>query len=118
MKLTFLADLTGSRAAEAVLLHIYHYGESYGRAISSDLRISLDSVQRQLDKFEGAGLLVCKRQGRTLIYTWNAKKRAAKRLQDLVEVAYEGIPLEERERRFWVRRHHRSKDKPIIYSKP
>ena len=118
MKLTFLADLTGSRAAEAVLLHIYHYGESYGRAISSDLKVSLDSVQRQLDKLEGAGLLVCKRQGRTLVYTWNAKKRAANRLKDLVGIAYEGMSLEVREMRFSVRRRPRSKDKPVIYSKP
>jgi DNA-binding transcriptional ArsR family regulator len=118
VKLTFLAELTGSRAAEAVLLHIFHYGESYGRAISSDLKISLDSVQRQLDKLEGAGLLVCKRQGRTLIYTWNTRKRAAGRLKDLVEIAYEGMSLEERETRFPVRRRPRSKDKPIIYSKP
>lgn len=116
--MTFLADLTGSRAAEAVLLHIFHYGESYGRAISSDLKVSLDSVQRQLEKFENNGLLVCKRQGRTLIYTWNLKMRSAKRLRELVEVAYEGIPLPENERIFPIRRRPRSKDKPVIYRAP
>ncbi len=118
MEMTVLGEVFGSSAAEAVLLHIYHYGESYGRAISSDFKITLFSVQRQLDKFEKAGVLVCKKQGQTLVFTWNAKSRFATRMKDLVEVVYEGMSLEERETRFPVRRRPRSKDKPIIYSKP
>ena len=117
MEMTALGEVFGGSAAEAVLLHIYHYGESYGRAISSDFNVTLFSVQRQLDKFEKAGVLVCKKQGKTLVFTWNAKSRFAKRLKDLVEVVNEGMSLEEREPRFSVRRRPRSKDKPVIYSK-
>jgi len=86
MKLTTLADILGSASAEAALLHLYHYGESYGRAVAADFGVSLDSVQKQLDKFERAGLLICKRQGRTLVYNWNPKSRAASRLRELVAV--------------------------------
>lgn len=111
MKSGVLAELFGSRAAEAALLHLYHYGESYGRAISSDLQISLDSVQRQLDKFERSGVLVSKRHGRTLLYTWNPKSRVASRLRDLVDVVYTGIPLERRQLLFQTRRRPRSKGK-------
>lgn len=118
MKLTFLADLLGSSAAEAALLHLFHYGESYGRAIASDFGVSLDSVQRQLDKFERTGILVSKWQGRTLIFSWNPKSRAANRLKDLVAVAYDGIPTEVSAEKFATRRGPRTKDKPIIYSKP
>lgn len=117
MELTALGEVFGGSAAEAVMLHVYHYGESYGRAISSDFNISLFPVQRQLDKFERAGVLVCKKQGKTLLFTWNLKSRFAKRVKDLVEVVYEGMSLEEREMRFPVRRRPRTKDKPIIYSK-
>lgn len=117
MEMTVLGEVLGGSAAEAVLLHIYHYGESYGRAISSDFNITLFSVQRQLDKFEKAGVLVCKKQGKTLVFTWNAKSRFAKRMKDLVDVVYEGMSLEERERRFPVRRRPRSTDKPIVYRK-
>ena len=116
--MTVLGDVLGSRAAEAVLLHVYHYGESYGRAVSSDFGLTLYPIQRQLDKFEKAGVLVRKTHGRTVVFTWNAKSRFAKRMKDLVEVVYEGMPLEEREARFSVRRRPRSKDKPIIYHKP
>ena len=118
MKLTILADLLGSLAAEAALLHLFHYGESYGRAISADFGVSLDSVQKQLDKLERTGILISKWQGRTLVYTWNPKSRAAGRLKELVSVAYEGISPEISVVKFATRRGHRSKDKPIIYSNP
>jgi DNA-binding transcriptional ArsR family regulator len=118
MKLTFLADLTGSLAAEAALLHLFHHGETYGRAVSADFGVSLDSVQKQLDKLERTGILISKWQGRTLIFNWNPKSRAASRLKDLVGVAYEGISSEISSMKFATRRRHRSKDKPIIYSEP
>ncbi|NJM37193.1 MAG: ArsR family transcriptional regulator [Akkermansiaceae bacterium] len=118
MNSTALAELFGSRAAESVLLHLYHYGETYGRAVSADFKISLDSVQRNLEKFERAGVLICKKNGRTLIYNWNPKSRLSKRLQDLVEIIYESMSLETREIIFSTRRRHRSKDKPVIYSEP
>lgn len=118
MKLTVLADLLGSTAAEAALLHLFHHGESYGRAVALDFSVSLDSVQKQLDKLERNGLLLSKWQGRTLIYTWNPKSRASSRLKDLVAVAYEGISPDVSAVKFAARRRPRSKDKPIIYSNP
>jgi DNA-binding transcriptional ArsR family regulator len=118
MSFTALAEIFGSRAAEAVLLHLFHHGETYGRAISSDFGISLDSVQRQLEKFERSGVLVAVRQGRTIVYSFNPRAKAAARLRDLVAVFYDSLSLEAKEQLFAVRRRHRSKDKPIIYSKP
>jgi DNA-binding transcriptional ArsR family regulator len=118
MSVTAMAEIFGSRAAEAVLLHLFHHGESYGRAVSSDFTISLDSVQRQLEKFERAGLLVAMRHGRTVVYSFNPRSKAASRMRDFVAVYYDSLSLEAKEQLFPVRRRHRSKDKPIIYSKP
>lgn len=114
MKWTVLADLWGSRAAEAALLHLFHYGESHGRAVSRDFSVSLDSVQRQLDRFERTGILVCKSQGRTLVYSWNGKSRLAKRMRELVDVAYSGLSAEAKSQLFSERRQPRAKDKPVI----
>jgi len=111
---TALQDLFGGKAAEAVLLALFHHGEAYGRAIARDFAISLDSVQRQLDRFERSGALVCKRQGRTLVYSWNPKSRIAARLRDLVGVVYDGLGIEAREDLFRERRQPRAKDKPVI----
>lgn len=109
-----LQDLFGGRAAEAVLLHAFHYGETYGRAVSRDFRVSLDSVQRQLDRFERAGTLISKRQGRTLVYSWNPKSRLASRLRDLVGLIHEGMSHQAKEHIFSERRQPRRKDKPVI----
>ncbi len=111
---TTLQDLFGGKAAEAVLLSLFHYGESYGRAIARDFEVSLDSVQRQLDRFERSGALVCKRQGRTLVYSWNPKSRVASRLRDLIGVIYDGLGNEAKQHLFAERRQPRSKDKPVI----
>ena len=95
-----LHELFGGRAAEAVLLHLFHYGETHGRAVARDFSVSLVSVQRQLERFARAGALVCKQQGRTLVYTWNPKSRLAARLRDLVAVVHEGMSLQAKEALF------------------
>lgn len=118
MESTALGEMFGSRAAESVLLHLYHYGDTYGRAVSADFRISLDSVQRNLDKFERSGVLVRKQQGRTLLYSWNPKSSLAGKLKELVEIVYENMSLEARQEKFPTRRRPRSKDKPVIYRAP
>lgn len=111
---TSLQDLFGGKAAEAVLLALFHQGEAYGRAVSRDFAVSLDAVQRQLDRFERSGTLVCKRQGRTLIYSWNPKSRLAARLRDLTGVVYDGLDAATKQRLFSERRQPRAKDKPVI----
>jgi len=111
---TALQDLFGGKAAEAVLLSLFHNGEAYGRAISRDFTVSLDGVQRQLDRFERSGAIVCKRQGRTLVYAWNPKSRVAARLRDLTGVIYDGLSNEAKEALFPARRQPRAKDKPVI----
>ncbi len=111
---TVLQDLFGGKAAEAVLLALFHQGEAYGRAIARDFRLPVLAVQRQLDRFERAGALVCKRQGRTLLYSWNPKSRTAGRLRDLVGVAYDGLGPELKQQLFAERRQPRAKDKPVI----
>ena len=113
-----LAELLGSRAAEAVLLHLYHHGETYGRAIAGDMGVSLFPVQRQLDKFERLGILVSREAGRTRLYQWNPKSLIAKKVEELVKVSYEGIPLALRESRFAQRRRPRAKGKPVLQEKP
>ncbi len=114
METTALNDLFGGRAAEAVMLHVFHYGETYGRAIARDFAVSLDSVQRQLERFERCGALVCKCQGRTLVYSWNPKSRLAARLRDVIAVVHEGLSPQTKEEIFRERRQPRAKDKPVI----
>lgn len=109
-----LEALFGNRTAAKLMLYLFHYGEAYGTGAARDLGIALSPVQRQLDKFEASGVLVSKLLGNTRVYTFNPKQPATRRLKDLIQVFYEAIPLEERERLFATRRRPRRRGKPVV----
>lgn len=45
------------------MLDLFHYGEVYATGMAKDLGVALSPVQRQLEKFEAAGLLISKMVG-------------------------------------------------------
>ncbi len=83
---------------------------AHRRAIAREFAVSLDAVQRQLDRFERSGTLVCQRHGRTLVDCWNPKSRLAARLRDLTGAVYDGLDPAAKEASFTERRHPRTKD--------
>jgi hypothetical protein len=109
-----LDTLFGNRTAAKLMLYLFHYDEAYATAAARDLGTALSPMQRQLDKFEASGWLVSKRVGTTRLYTFNPKLPATRRLRDLIAVFYDGMPLEERERLFSVRRRPRRRGKPVV----
>lgn len=108
-----LEALLGNKTAAMLMLYLFHYGEAYPTGAARDLGLSQSPVQRQLEKFESAGLLVSKLVGRTRIYTFNPKHPATQRLRELVRVFYEGMSLREREQMFGTRRRPRRRGKPV-----
>ena len=99
------------------MLYLFHYGEAYASGVAKDMGITLSQVQKQLDKFELAGILVSKRLGTTRIYGFNPKLGIVKKIRELIEAFYEAIPLQEREKMFSERRRPRRRGKPVIKSK-
>ena len=108
-----LEALFGNRTAAELMLYMFHYGEIYPTGAARDLGLSLSPVQRQLEKFEAAGLLVSRLVGGTRIYAFNPKHPATKKLRELVRVFYESMSLAEREQRFRTRRRPRRRGKPV-----
>lgn len=96
------------------MLYLFHYGEAHASGVAKDMGIALSQVQKQMDKFELAGVLVSKRLGTTRIYEFNPKLGVVKKLKDLIEAFYEAIPLEEREELFGERRRPRRRGKPVL----
>lgn len=111
---TNLQDLFGSKAAEAVLLALFHQGEAYGRAIARDFDLPVLTVQRQLERFERADALICKQHWRTLLYSLNPSSRMASRLKDLVAVAYASLSPKLKQELFTVRHQLHTNDKSVI----
>ena len=109
-----LEGIFGNQTAERVMLHIYHYREIHASAIASDYDMALNPVLQQLKRFESAGILVSKQVGRSRVFFLNQKSAFAKPIQEIVRIAYESIPLEERQAIFKTRRRPRRKGKPIL----
>jgi predicted transcriptional regulator len=109
-----LEALFGNRTAARLMLYLFHYGEAYASGIARDLGTALSPVQRQLDKFETAGLLVSRMVGNTRVYTFNPKQPVTGRLKDLIRFFYEAMSLKEREGMFPTRRRPRRRGKPVL----
>jgi predicted ArsR family transcriptional regulator len=109
-----LETLFGNRTAAKLMLYLFHYGEVYPTGAAKDLGVAVNQVQRQLEKFEAAGVLISKLVGRTRVYKFNVKHPATEKLRELIEVFYESMSLKDREQMFRVRRRPRRRGKPVV----
>ena len=108
-----LEGLLGNATAEKVLLYLEQFEEGYARRIAADFDgMAVSQVQRQLERFEAAGLLVSQLKGRTRLYTWNPRYGFLAEVRALLRKALRALPEEERRRYFAARRRPRRTGKP------
>jgi len=104
----------GNATAEKVLVYVEQYGEGYPKAIADTFDdVSLSMVQRQLERFERAGLLVSLLKGRTRLFTWNPRYPFLNEVRALLGKALRYLPEDERRRYFSQRRRPRRTGKPL-----
>ena len=90
---TTLEALFGGKAAARVLLFIENYGDGYASRIARNFDMPLSEVQKQLAKFERAGVLVSRKVGTSRVFTWNPRDPALVGLRELLRQTLEmGIP--------------------------
>ena len=71
-----LETLFGGKAAARVLLFIENYGDGYASRIAKTYDMPLSEVQKQLTKFEQAGILISRMIGTSRVCTWNPRDPA------------------------------------------
>ena len=108
-----LNKLFGSITAEMIFYYMLTYKKGYARKISSVFNFSLNSVQKQLLKFEDAGIFVSFLEGRTRIFQWNPRYPFLSELQALLEKAYLYLPESEKSKYFKERTRPRRTGKPL-----
>ncbi len=109
-----LEGVFGNATAEKVLLYLEQYGEGYAKAIADTFEdASLSMVQRQLERFERASLLVSLLKGRTRLFIWNPRYLFLKEVRALLRKALRSLPEDERRRYFSQRRRPRRTGKPL-----
>ena len=112
--LNMLDKIFGTQTAALTLLHLFHYGEIHARGLSRDISISLSTVQKQLQKFEEAGVVVSKKIGTTRIFFFNKKSPLTRPLMDLVGVIHSSMSVEDKEQMFHERKRPRRSGKPVV----
>ena len=108
-----LASLFGSENAERVLVFLLIRENGYPSEIAKFYSVSLSVIQKQLTKFELAGILVSQRVGRSLVYSFNPRYAFLTELKALLNKALEFYPLAEKERLEFNRRRPRRSNKPL-----
>jgi len=109
-----LDKILGSDIAMKIMLHLVHYEEIYPSAVAKDYELTLSAVQKQFARFEEAGILVSKLVGKTRVYMFNKKSKAANKFYDLVKVYYDGLSIIDKEKIFSERRRPRRPGKPVL----
>ena len=108
-----LEGIFGNASAEKVLLYVEQYEEGYATAIARCFDgLTLHMAQRQLERFERAGVLVSSLKGRTRMYSWNRRYPFNQELRSLLAKALLQLPAEDRKRYFSERRRPRRAGKP------
>ncbi len=108
-----LSKLFGSRTAELILYYLFVYEKGYATKMSRQFGLSLNMVQKQLIKFEDAGILVSFLEGRTRVFQWNSRYPFLPELKALLEKALDYLPDSERSKYFRERTRPRRTGKPL-----
>ncbi len=69
--LATLEKLFGGKAAARLLLYLENYGEGYASQIARTYEMPVSEIQKQLAKFEEAGVIVARSVGTSRVYSWN-----------------------------------------------
>ena len=108
-----LEPILGSLSCERVMIFILSRKEGYAREIARFFNTSLNPIQKQLEKLEVGGVLVSRKAGRTLLYSFNPRYPFLKELKSLLEKALSFYSNEEREKLVMSRRRPRRHGKPL-----
>lgn len=111
---SMLDKVLGSDIAMKIMLHLVHYEEIYPSAVANDYELTLSAVQKQFSRFEDAGILVSKLVGKTRVYMFNKKSKAANKFYDFVKIYYDGLSVKDKEKIFSLRRRPRRPGKPVV----
>ena len=87
-----LEAIFGSRTAASVLLFLENYDSGHASRIAQAYGIPLYAVQKQLQKFEAAGVLVSRKVGRTRVFEFNQRNPMTQRLRQFLAAELRALP--------------------------
>jgi len=108
-----LKTLFGSLSRERVLVFIAAREEGYAREITKFWKCPDRPIKRELNRLEEEGVLIAKKYGRTITYSFNPRFFLRKELTALMLKLIEAYPPEWKRKLLFNRRRPRAKGKPV-----
>ena len=108
-----LGQIFGGKTAAATLLYLEMYEKCYSKQIADNFRCSPSMVQKQLDKFEGIGVVVFERIGNIKMYSFNSKSTVGTGLKDVLSKALASLDEQDFITYFNERKRPRRPGKPL-----
>ncbi|MEN9528947.1 MAG: hypothetical protein RI932_820 [Pseudomonadota bacterium] len=101
---TYLAGLTGSEVAEAVLIFLTREDDSFSAFVSRYTGFGHQAIGAQLRRLESAGIVLRKNYGRAAFYSFDRSKPWIPPLIESVKAYYNALRPEEKQAIF-MRKH-------------
>jgi DNA-binding transcriptional ArsR family regulator len=101
--MTLLAPLFESDKKEKILFFLYAHGEGYAREIARAFRFNLNTVQNQLKKLEGSGILISRLRGKVRMFSFDPRYPLKKELEALFKKAMMYLSEEDVKTYYWPR---------------
>lgn len=108
-----LEALFGNRTAAGVLLFIANYGAGHANRIANTYEISVNMVQKQLQRLEAGGILVSRMVGRSRVFEFNPRNPTAARLRSFLSEELDALPASMTTAYFRERQRPRRSGKPL-----
>ncbi len=107
------SELFTTSTADKVLLYLNQYEEGYALGIARTFKLPVSQIQRQLLRFEKAGVLASQLKGKTRVFVWNPRCYYLKELRALLKRITQFLPKEIIDAYFMERRRPRRTGKPL-----
>ncbi len=101
--MTLLEPLFESEKKEKILFFLYSHGEGYAREIARLFRFNLNTVQNQLQRLEGSGILISRSRGKVRMFSFDPRYHLKKELEALLKKAMMYLSEEEVRKYYWPR---------------
>ncbi|MDR1305774.1 MAG: winged helix-turn-helix domain-containing protein [Verrucomicrobiales bacterium] len=114
------AVIFNSELVATLMLSLYQRHEVYASGLAREHDLTLSAVQKQLTRFERAGLLTARAVGKTRVYTFNSQNPYVKPLTAMLKITGENMSPAARKKMFPHRQRPASKnqaprkDPPLI----
>jgi len=108
-----LESILGSKCREQVLQFILANDNGYPTQIAKFYKLTVDPVQKQLERLEFGGVLVSHNVGKTILYSFNPRYAFLNELKALLLKAREFYKPELKEQLLMNRKRPRRQGKPL-----